>query len=142
MHVRKVNDSPNTFVLVLDAGEEVVSSITAFAREQQLAASQITAIGGFEHAVLGYFDRTKRDYDPIPLDEQVEVLSIVGDIVGDGEDLKVHVHAVVGRRDASAHGGHLLKGVVWPTLEAIITESPVHLRRRYVPEVGVALIDP
>ncbi|MGH6915436.1 MAG: PPC domain-containing DNA-binding protein, partial [Geminicoccales bacterium] len=105
-----------------------------------LTASQVTAIGGFERVVLGYFDRAKRAYQPIPMNEQLEVLSIVGDIVGEGPDLKVHVHAVVGRRDGSAHGGHLLEGIVWPTLEVVITETPAHLRRRYDPETGAALI--
>jgi predicted DNA-binding protein with PD1-like motif len=117
-----------------------MSGLTAFAREQALTASQITAIGGFERVVLGYFDRDKRDYQPIPIEEQVEVLSIIGDIVGDGDDLKVHAHVVVGRRDGSAHGGHLLEAVVWPTLEVVITETPAHLQRRFDPKSGAALI--
>lgn len=140
MRFRQVNDHPNTFVVIFEPGEEAMSSLTDFAREQSLTASQVTAIGGFERVVLGYFDRAKRDYQPIPMNEQVEVLSIVGDIVGEGPDLKVHVHAVVGRRDGSAHGGHLVEGVVWPTLEVVITETPAHLRRRYDPETGAALI--
>jgi predicted DNA-binding protein with PD1-like motif len=136
---RQVNDRPNTFVVVFEAGEEAMSTLTAFAREQSLSASQVTAIGGFERVVLGYFDRDQRDYQPIPIEEQVEVLSLIGDIVGD-DDIKVHAHAVVGRRDGSAHGGHLLEGVVWPTLEVVITETPAHLRRRFDPETGAALI--
>jgi predicted DNA-binding protein with PD1-like motif len=140
MHFRQVNDRPNTFVVIFEPGEEAMSGLTAFAREQALTASQITAIGGFERVVLGYFDRDKRDYQPIPIEEQVEVLSIIGDIVGDGDDLKVHAHVVVGRRDGSAHGGHLLEAVVWPTLEVVITETPAHLQRRFDPKSGAALI--
>jgi predicted DNA-binding protein with PD1-like motif len=140
MHFRQVNDQPNTFVVIFEPGEEAMSGLTAFAREQALTASQITAIGGFERVVLGYFDRDKRDYQPIPIEEQVEVLSIIGDIVGDGDDLKVHAHVVVGRRDGSAHGGHLLEAVVWPTLEVVITETPAHLQRRFDPKSGAALI--
>jgi predicted DNA-binding protein with PD1-like motif len=48
---------------------------------------------------------------------------------------------VVGKRDASAHGGHLLEATVWPTLEVVLTESPKHLKRRMDPAVGLALID-
>jgi predicted DNA-binding protein with PD1-like motif len=70
----------------------------------------------------------------------VEALSLVGDIVGDGDDLRPHAHAVVGRSDGSAHGGHLLEATVWPTLEAVITETPTHLRRRFDPKTGAALI--
>jgi uncharacterized protein len=140
MHFRQVNDQPSTFVVILEPGEEAMSTLTAFARGQSLTASQITAIGAFERATLGYFDRDKRDYQPIPIERQVEVLSLIGDIVGEGDDLKLHAHVVVGRSDGSAHGGHLLEAIVWPTLEVVITETPTHLRRRFDPETGIALI--
>jgi hypothetical protein len=90
--------------------------------------------------VVGYFDRDRRDYQPIPIGRQVEVLSLVGDIVGDGDDLKLHAHVVVGQSDGSAHGGHLMEAIVWPTLEVVITETPTHLRRRFDPKTGAALI--
>jgi predicted DNA-binding protein with PD1-like motif len=140
MHFRQVNDRPSTFVVIVEPGEEAMATLTAFARAQALSASQITAIGAFERVVLGYFDRAKRDYQPIPIEQQVEVLSLVGDIVGQGEDLKLHAHVVVGKSDGSAYGGHLLEATVWPTLEAVITEAPTHLRRRFDPKTGVALI--
>jgi uncharacterized protein len=140
MQFRQVNDQPSTFVVVLEPGEEAMSTLTDFARGQSLTASQVTAIGAFERATLGYFDRDKRDYQPIPIDRQVEVLSLIGDIVGEGDELKLHAHVVVGRSDGSAHGGHLLEAIVWPTLEVVITETPTHLRRRFDPETGIALI--
>jgi uncharacterized protein len=140
MHFRQVNDRPSTFVVILEPGEETMATLTAFARAQALSASQITAIGAFERVVLGYFDRDQRDYQPITIEQQVEVLSLVGDIVGQRDELKLHAHVVVGKSDGSAHGGHLLEATVWPTLEAVITETPTHLRRRFDPKTGVALI--
>ena len=136
MQARQVNDRPSTFVVILEPGEEAM----AFARERSLSASQVTAIGAFERATLGYFDRDKRDYQPIPIERQVEVLSLIGDIVAEGDDLKLHAHVVVGQSDGSAHGGHLLEAIVWPTLEVVITETPTHLRRRFDPETGITLI--
>jgi uncharacterized protein len=140
MHFRQVNDQPTTFVVILEPGEEAMSTLTAFVRGQSLSASQVTAIGAFERVVLGYFDRDQRDYQPIPIEQQVEVLSLIGDIVGEGDDLKLHAHVVVGQSDGSAHGGHLLEATVWPTLEVVITETPTHLRRRFDPKTGIALI--
>jgi predicted DNA-binding protein with PD1-like motif len=120
----------------------VCSSDLSFAREHELHASHFTAIGAFSSAIVGYFDWDKKDYRKIPIAEQVEVLSLVGDI-SDGQDgPKVHAHAVLGKQDASAHGGHLLEGRVRPTLEIVLTEAPTHLRRRFDPESGLALIDP
>jgi predicted DNA-binding protein with PD1-like motif len=130
-----------TFALVFDKGDEVVSELTAFAKERGLAASHFTAIGAFSEVTLGYFDRDRRDYAKIPVREQVEVLSLIGDIALDGGQPKLHAHVVVGKRDGTAHGGHLVEARVWPTLEVILEEAPQHLRRTMDPETGLALID-
>lgn len=91
--------------------------------------------------MLGYFDVERKEYEKMPVEEQVEVLSLVGDITSkeDGEP-QVHAHVVLGRSDSTTRGGHLLEGYVRPTLEVILVESPKHLRREWDEEVGLALI--
>jgi predicted DNA-binding protein with PD1-like motif len=130
-----------TFVLVFDTGDEVVAGLTAFAKQHDLAASHFTGIGAFSSVVVGYFEWERRDYNHIPIAEQVEVLSLVGDIALADGDPKVHAHVVVGKSDGTAHGGHLLEGHVRPTLEVMLVESPAHLQRRPDPDSGLALID-
>lgn len=135
-------DEETAYLLVFESGDEVVSTLEAFAREHELTAARFTAIGAFSEATLGYFDWERRSYDEIPLAEQVEVLTLAGDIaVKDGEPA-VHAHVVVGKRDATAHGGHLLEARVRPTLELMLVESPAHLRKEHDPESGLALIAP
>jgi predicted DNA-binding protein with PD1-like motif len=129
-----------TYVVIFDAGDEAVSGLLAFAREQKLADAHITAIGAFERVTVAYFDWQSKEYQHIPIDEQVEVLSLIGDIaLKDGEPA-LHAHAVVGKRDGTAHGGHLIEGHVRPTLEVVIEESPAHLHRELDPASGIALI--
>ena len=134
------DDGEKTFALIFDKGDEVASGLLAFAKENKLSASHFTAIGAFERVTLGFFERERKDYKKIPIDEQVEVLSLVGDIASDGDEPKVHAHVVVGKADGTAHGGHLLEASVWPTLEVILVESPEHLRRKVDKETGLALI--
>jgi len=43
--------------------------------------------------------------------------------------------------DGTTRGGHLLEGRVFPTLEAIVTETPAELREVMRPDIGIALID-
>jgi len=74
-----------TYVVVCDPGDEAVSALTQFARAERLEAAQITAVGAFEHAIVGWFDREARDYRRIPVDEQCELLSLIGD-VAEGQD--------------------------------------------------------
>jgi predicted DNA-binding protein with PD1-like motif len=100
------------------------------------------AIGGFQEAALGYFNLERKDYDKIPVREQVEVLSLVGDIaLTEKGEPKIHAHVVLGRSDGTTRGGHLIEGRVRPTLEVMLVESPRHLRRKHDPQSGLALIE-
>ncbi len=130
-----------TYAVIFDTGDEVAGGLAEFARSNGLSAAHFTAIGAFQDVTLGYFDWQRKGYQKIPVREQVEVLSLIGD-VAQGEDgtPKVHAHVVVGRSDGSTRGGHLLEGHVRPTLEVMVVESPAHLRKRHDPETGLALI--
>jgi uncharacterized protein len=142
MKARIVEDADVvTYVVVCDPGDEAVSALTQFARSEQLEAAQITAVGAFEHATVGWFDRAARDYRPIRVDEQCELLSLLGDVAAGQDGPIVHVHAVLGLSDGTTRGGHLLEGRVFPTLEAVVTETPARLRKVMRPDIGIALID-
>ena len=141
-HTLLAASGPKTWALVFDKGDEAIETLTRFAKEHGLGGAHLTAIGAFSEVTLGYFDRSLRDYKRIPLREQVEVLSLLGDVALDAGVPKIHAHAVVGLADGSTRGGHLLEGRVWPTLEVILIETPRHMRRRHDPESGLALIDP
>jgi predicted DNA-binding protein with PD1-like motif len=130
-----------TWVLVFDAGDEVMATLDAFARENHLDAAHFTAIGGFERATLGYFVIDEQRYREIEVAEQVEVLSLVGDVATDDGGAAVHAHVVVGTITGDARGGHLLRATVRPTLELFLTETPARLRKSFVPRFGLALID-
>jgi predicted DNA-binding protein with PD1-like motif len=131
-----------TFVLVFETGEEVAAGLLRFAKEKNLTGAHLTAIGAFERVTVGFFDVAKKNYAKIPIKEQVEVLSLVGNIAMDDKgEPKLHAHVVVGKADGTAHGGHLLDAFVRPTLEIVLTESARHLCRTTRPELGLALLD-
>ena len=120
----------------------MIAGLGGFAAENDLNAASITAIGAFSDATLGYFDMERKEYKQIPVREQVEVLSLIGDIAPkENGEPQVHAHVVLGKSDGTTKGGHLLEAHVRPTLEVILTESPKHLRRRTDEETGLPLID-
>jgi predicted DNA-binding protein with PD1-like motif len=143
MKAQLINDKgEKTWIVVFDKGDEVKAGLLQFARENNLGAARLTAIGAFSDVTLGYFDRDRKEYKKIPLREQVEVLSLIGDIaVKEDGAPAVHAHVVVGRSDATTRGPHLLEAHVWPTLEVIVDEAPAHLRKKSAPETGLALIN-
>ncbi len=130
-----------TFVVVMAKGDEAFGQLVAFASENAVTAAGLTAVGAAREVTLGYFDPEISDYRSTEFSEQLEVLSLVGDIaVKDGEPA-VHAHITLGRKNSSTIGGHLQRLTVWPTLEVVITETPVHLAKTVDPETGLALID-
>lgn len=141
MKSKLINDErEKTFVLVFETGDEVTAGLLDFAKQHKLAAAHFTAIGAFQDLTLGYFDWQRKEYEKIAVREQVEVLSLVGNIVETEKGPKLHAHVVVGKRDGSAHGGHLVDAHVRPTLEVVLVESPSHLQRRHDDASGLALI--
>ena len=130
-----------TYVVVCDPGDEAVASLKQFARSERLEAAQITGVGGFDRATVGWFDRTARQFRHIPVDEPSEVLSLIGDVAEAQDGPGLNVHVVLGLSDGTTRGGHLIAGQVFPTLELVVTENPAQLRRVMRPDLGVALID-
>jgi uncharacterized protein len=141
MRARQIAIQPKTFVLILETGDELLSSVKSFAEMHHLSSSSFKAIGALSQVKLGWFNwETKQYQTAVALDEQVELLSLIGDIaVKDGQP-EIHAHLVVGRADGTAHGGHLLNATVRPTCELILTESPQYLQKEIDPESGIALI--
>jgi uncharacterized protein len=130
-----------TFVVVFDTGEDPVAGLKRFAVEHRVDGASVTALGAFRRVVVGYFEWEKKDYQRIEFNEQMEVLTLTGNIGQKQDDVALHLHVALGRSDGTAHGGHLLEAIVRPTLEMIVTETPTHLRRRFDAETGLQLID-
>lgn len=131
-------DPPITYAIVLDTDDEVVAKgLGRFVRKQEVEAASVTAIGAFRRAVLGYFQWDTKEYKKIAVEEQVEVLSLLGDVAVGAEGPALHLHAVLGKADGSTVGGHLFEAHVRPTLEAILIQPPSYLRKRKDPETGL-----
>jgi hypothetical protein len=131
-----------TYVLVLDPGDEAFAAISKFAEEERLMTASLTALGAFSKATVGWFDLAAKSYRKIPVDQQCEVLSAIGDVaIDDKGKPSLHMHVVLGLSDGTTRGGHLIDGAVQPTLEVTLIETQVHLRRKRRPELGLALID-
>ena len=141
MRWKQIEDEPKVFALIFETGDEIAGVLQQFSKHQGLGGSSFKAIGALSYAKLGWFNWKTKKYDlACVLHEQLELLSLIGDIaLKDGEP-QVHAHVVVGRSHGTAHGGHLLEARVRPTCELILTESPRHLEKKLDPEIGIALI--
>lgn len=143
MKHRQIDQTPKTFILVFETGDELAKGLSDFASEQKLSAASFKAVGALSSVRLGWFSWEAKKYEPsVTLDEQLELLSLIGDVaLKDGKPV-VHAHVVVGKKDGTTHRGHLLEAHIRPTCEVVLTESPVQLQKVVDPESGLALIKP
>ena len=141
MQVKQISaNGERRFVVVLDTGEEAVECLLSFARDNRITAAAFTGLGAFRDVTLGFFDIERKEYEGVCMDEQTEVVTLVGNFATKDGEAKLHAHAVVSKRDGRAYGGHLLEAHVRPTLEVVVTESPAELRRETDPETGLPLL--
>lgn len=139
-HTLLENEATRTYTLAFESGDSVVDELLAFADEHDLKASHLTAIGAFQRARLGFYDLAEKEFDEIVVDEQVEVLSMTGNVARHDGAPALHAHVVLGRRDGSTIGGHLLAATVRPTLELMLVETPGTLQRAYDEASGLPLL--
>jgi uncharacterized protein len=141
MQWRQIDRQPRSYALIFDQGDEVAKGLKDFATEQNLADASFKAIGALAEVKLAWFNPQTKTYQTcVDLKEQVELLSMIGDVAQhDGRPI-VHAHVVVGRSDGTTAGGHLLEAHVRPTCEVFLTESPEQLSKAFDPNSGLLLI--
>ncbi|MGN6105644.1 MAG: PPC domain-containing DNA-binding protein [Kofleriaceae bacterium] len=136
-------DGVKSYVLVLRTGDEVATALAEFARRERVVNAHFVAIGAVRDPEVAWFDMARKQYKGITRHEQMEVLTLSGDIaLGEDGAPVVHAHTVLGASDGSAWGGHVLGAIASPTLEVYVTCFPQPLHKRFDQETGLQLIDP
>jgi predicted DNA-binding protein with PD1-like motif len=138
MKWKQITDGPRRFALVFAAGDELLTELMRFATENDLSDASFTGVGALSSVQLAWFNpQTKRHDTCSDLHEQVELVSLVGDVLQYEGKPAIHAHAVVGRRDGETRGGHLLQATIHPTCEIFLDESPIELHKKIDPEFGL-----
>jgi predicted DNA-binding protein with PD1-like motif len=130
------------YAIVLAKGDEVMSGLTDFARRNKVTSANFTAIGAFSHATVAWFDDSKKEFKLNPINEQVELTSMIGNITLVNGQPAVHTHVSVASSDGTARGGHVINAFVLPTLELFMTVYPTALHKERNAATGLMLIDP
>jgi uncharacterized protein len=144
MQVKQLSDSngQKDYAVIFRPGDEPYAGLTQFAEQYHVQSGHFTAIGGFSDAKLAWFDLGKKMFRVNPVDQQVEVVSLIGDIaLLDGKP-QVHMHCVVALPDGTTRGGHILDAHVSPLLEVFVTADPTPLLKKRDPGKGLTLIEP
>ncbi len=138
-----IHTSGTTYTLNFERGEEVVAGLLAFAKGENIRAAHLTGLGAASRATLAYYNLATKEYEKKTITEDIEILSLVGNIgVKEKNELVAHIHGVFGRRDLSTLGGHIFELVVSGAGELHLESFPGEIRRAYDAASGLTLMCP
>jgi predicted DNA-binding protein with PD1-like motif len=82
MQAKLVKDTAGeqVYSIIFYKDDEVMSGLTDFAIAHKVSDAHFTAIGAVSGATLAWLDIPKKMYRHIAVTQQVEVLSLIGDI--------------------------------------------------------------
>lgn len=129
------------YVARLEPGEEIISSISSFAKTQGLASAALQGIGAATEVTVGYFDRANKNYVKKTLVGEYEVLSLSGNISSFEGSPWVHAHVMVSDPQFNVTGGHLFSGKVTVTIELVLITSQKKIERKEDTQSGFKYLD-
>jgi uncharacterized protein len=136
------HDGIKEFVLIFAKGDEVLSGVSDFVKQQKVGSARFTAIGALRSTKTAWFDMAKKSYKVNTINKQCELISLIGDIGLFEGSPTVHAHFSVGFENGEMEGGHLIEAVTFPTVELFITVFPVALDKELDPDTDLKLFHP
>jgi predicted DNA-binding protein with PD1-like motif len=126
------------FLVRLESGDRVLESLNALLRAERIGFAWINGLGALRWVRLSYWNAQTLEYEPHEYEEQVEVVSLIGNAALRDGDPALHLHISLGRADLSMFGGHFNEGIVHPNLEVWLRPEQGEVVRALEPEFGAA----
>ncbi|NHJ49516.1 MAG: DUF296 domain-containing protein [Asgard group archaeon] len=138
-----VLEQQKVHLIRLEKGEELLTSVLSYVKEQNILSGFLSGIGALEKGTIGYFDIKDIKYHHIPFNE-VELLSCSGNIARnkDTDEPVAHIHILIGEKDGKSLGGHLVDGIVSVTAEIYLVETRPIVYRTKDEDTGLYLLSP
>ena len=129
------------FLIRLMKGEEVIKSLTDFSAKNKISLASFSGIGAVQKAEIGFYELKNKKYLWKKINEEMEVLSIIGNVSSLDKKPFIHAHIVLADRNFRAYGGHLKEAVVGATLEIVLLKVKGKVERKFDEEIGLNLMD-
>ena len=138
MDYRKFN---NKILVRLEKGEEIVESIRTLANKEQIKLGTITGIGAVNKATIGLFEVDTKVYNTIDLEEDMEIVSLGGNITEKDGEVYIHLHIAISNSTYNVKAGHLNSAIISATGEVVIDIIEGTAGRRFDKEAGLNLLE-
>jgi len=99
------------------SGAPFVAPLLEWLGREGIGYATLTGLGAVSSATVSYWNAETKQYEQHQLEEQMEVVSLLGNVTMREGVPFIHAHVGLGRRDLSVIGGHVNELSVHPTLE-------------------------
>lgn len=130
----------NTYIVRLAKGDEVVTSIKDLCCKEGIKTAQVNGLGAVGYLEAGLFNTDEKKYYLNKFEQDMEILSLIGNITSMNKEPYLHLHITVGDANGKAFGGHLNKAVVSVTSEIFINAYDVVVDRFKDEATGINLM--
>ncbi len=128
--------------LVFDPHAEIVKVLEDFVEKNEWKSVHFVGLGACTDATIAYYDSATKAYVKTVLNQQMEIVSLIGDAAQGNKNEGFHAHIALGFADGTVHGGHLFEAHVLPTLELFVRGSFVPMTRHHDDAFNAELLVP
>lgn len=129
------------FIIRIDKGEELVSTLKNFCEKKHIKNGIITGIGATDKVVISIFDHKQKVYKKKTLKGTMEITSLLGNVSNKDKNAHLHLHINVSNNQLQVYGGHLDECYISTTCEIILEKVDGHISRKHNEEIGLDLLD-
>jgi len=133
-------EEKDKYILRFDKGEELIAGLIEFCQAKKIKAGFFIALGAASQVVLAYYHLDKKEYQDKKIDEDLEIVSLSGNVVEMDKKIIIHSHGVFSDSQMRTYGGHLNKLVVSGTGEVLLEVFKGKIERQYSQEIGLNLM--
>ncbi len=130
----------NTYILSFKRGEELMEGVKEFCKENHIESAFFSAIGATNEVELAWYDLEAKKYVTTLLKEDMELVSLTGNVSYMDNDIVVHNHGVFSFKDMSTKAGHVMKVVISGACEITLHKIEGAIERAYDDETGLNLM--
>lgn len=144
MKFYEVSMDKKAIIVRMDRDDEVISSLESLVEKLGIESGFFYGIGAVRDVVISYFDLQSKNYIDKEMKEELEVVSLVGNIsyIYGESKLVIHAHISLSDREMRLFGGHLKKAFVSVTLEVVIFTISDRIERVRDNDLGLFLWKP
>ena len=136
----KYTKADDGLIVRLFRGEKIFESLTKLIGDLNIPSATVTGLGAVMNTRLGFYHLHQKKYDEKIFEEEMELVSLIGNFAWFDNKPAIHLHVGIGAPDFKLYGGHLFEATSAVTVELGIQVKKNRIWREFDAEMGLNLL--